>query len=367
MAIEIRALTLDDANEVHRICAHPEVARSVVGSPTDGLDGWKKCILDLPHERSSFVGAFEGSQLLGVAMLEGQLIARRRHIAKVWVAVDPIAWRKGIGRRLVGALCDAADLWWGFVRLELDVHADHEPAIRLYESLGFQVEAHKRCDMLRDGKMIDVLHMGRIRPGFVAPPELGLPAEIRPRGVAFETIKIRPSRPDDAEAMARFQSTASVMEGTFATPFQSVQEWRHRLTRNEGTVRALAAFVSDELVGSAALFANSSPRLAHSLGFGISVAPEFQGRGVGRALTKACLELADSWLGAKRVSLEVYIDNERAQALYRQFGFEPEGVLRAAAFRRGTYIDVMVMSLTFRSERRARDRASQSKDRSDFR
>jgi putative acetyltransferase len=346
MPFEIRALTLDDALEVHRICAHPEVARSVGGLPTDGLDGWKKRINELPHERSSFVGAFEGGQLRGVAMLDGQLIARRRHIAKMWVAVDPVAWGKGIGRKLVGALCDAADLWWGFVRLELDVHADHAPAIRLYESLGFQIEAHKRCDMLRDGKMIDGLHMGRIRPGFVAPPELGPPAEIRPRGPALDAgaIKIRASRPDDAEAMARFQSTASVMEGTFATPFQSVQEWRNRLTRNDGSVRALAAFVSGTLVGSAALFANSSPRLAHSLGFGISVDPEFQGRGVGRALMKASLELADAWLGARRVFLEVYVDNERAQALYRQFGFEVEGTFRAASFRRGTYVDAIAMS-----------------------
>lgn len=346
MSYELRALTLDDALDAHRICAHPEVARTLGGLPTDGLDGWKKRILELPHERSSFIGAFDKGELRGLAMLDGQLIARRRHIAKLWVAVDPAAWRRGVGRQLVGALCEAADLWWGLVRLELDVHADHTPAIRLYESLGFRVEAHQRCDMLRDGTIVDGLHMGRIRPGFVAPPELGPPPPILPRGPAFESsaIKIRPSRPDDAPAMARFQSTASVMEGTFATPFQSVGEWRNRLSNHDGRVRALAAFVSGALVGSAALFANPSPRLRHALGFGISVDLEFQGRGIGRALMRSCLELADSWLGARRVALEVYVDNERAQALYRQFGFEAEGVLRAASFRRGTYVDVLAMS-----------------------
>ncbi|MDQ3034701.1 MAG: GNAT family N-acetyltransferase [Myxococcota bacterium] len=346
MAIELRALTIDDASPVHRICAHAAVARSIGGLPTDGLEGWKKRIVTLPHERSSFVGAFEDGELRGVAMLDGQLRARRRHIAKVWAAVHPDAWGRGIGRQLVGALCEGSDRWWGFVRLELDVHADHAPAIRLYESLGFEREVRKRCDMLRDGEIVDGLHMGRIRPGFVAPPELCAPPEIRARGPRLDAraIVIRPHRADDAESMARLQSSESVMEGTFATPFQSEREWRSRLSGDDGSVRGVVALVDGALAGSAAIFASSSPRIVHAAGFGISVDPDFQGRGVGDALTKACLELADRWMGARRVQLEVYSDNARAQALYRKHGFEPEGVQRVSSFRRGTYADAVVMS-----------------------
>lgn len=345
MAIELRALTIDDASEVHRICAHREVARTLGGLPTDGQDGWKKRIVELPHERSSFVGAFEDGALQGVAMLDGQLRARCRHIAKVWVAVDPEAWGRGVGKQLMGALADGADRWWGFVRLELDVHADHAPAIRLYESLGFGVEVRKRCEMLRDGEIVDGLHMARLRPGFVAPPELGGPAEIRARGPRLDAgaIVIRAHRPDDAPAMARLQSSESVMEGTFATPFQSEREWRNRLAAQDASVRGVVALVGGRLAGSAAVFGNESPRLVHSARFGIAVDPEFQGRGVGDALTKACLELADRWMGARRVQLEVFSDNARAQALYRKHGFEPEGVQRASAFRRGTYADAVVM------------------------
>ena len=56
------------------------------------------------------------------------------------------------------------------------------------------------------------------------------------------------------------------------------------------------------------------------------------------------LELADHWLSARRVELEVFTDNERAIRLYERAGFEREGVLRAYAFRDGAYADVLLMS-----------------------
>jgi putative acetyltransferase len=233
------------------------------------------------------------------------------------------------------------------VRLELDVHRDHRPAIELYRRAGFEIEIEKRCDMLRDGRMVDGYHMGRIRPGFVPPPAIGEPPAIEVRGPRLDRsqIQIRASRFDDAVGMARLHETDSVMEGTFSTPFQNEREWRMRLASNDSSVRALVAIVDGRLVGSSALFQwASSPRLSHSAGFGISVHPDYQGRGVGDALITAILDLADRWMGVRRVQLEVYVDNERAQALYRKHGFEPEGIQRLSAFRRGTYVDAVVMA-----------------------
>lgn len=37
-------------------------------------------------------------------------------------------------------------------------------------------------------------------------------------------------------------------------------------------------------------------------------------------------------------------DNEHALALYRRFGFEPEGLRRDAVFRAGTYADTLAMA-----------------------
>ena len=57
----------------------------------------------------------------------------------------------------------------------------------------------------------------------------------------------------------------------------------------------------------------------------IAVAPTYQRRGVGTVLM---LEAARTSVdhGARNLSLEVAASNERAQALYRRFGFAPVGV-----------------------------------------
>ena len=77
---------------------------------------------------------------------------------------------------------------------------------------------------------------------------------------------------------------------------------------------------------------------------GMTVADEFQGRGVGDALMKALLSIADGWLNVSRVDLTVFTDNERAIALYRKHGFDVEGTHKAYALRDGRYADTHTMA-----------------------
>ena len=49
--------------------------------------------------------------------------------------------------------------------------------------------------------------------------------------------------------------------------------------------------------------------------------------------------------GFLRIELDVYADNAAALALYARFGFEREGVRRAAALLAGRYRDICVMGL----------------------
>lgn len=67
------------------------------------------------------------------------------------------------------------------------------------------------------------------------------------------------------------------------------------------------------------------------------VREDWQGRGVGTALMRAAIDLAERWLQLRRLELTVYPDNEPAIRLYRKFGFVEEGRMRGYAFRDGGY------------------------------
>ena len=60
--------------------------------------------------------------------------------------------------------------------------------------------------------------------------------------------------------------------------------------------------------------------------------------------TSCLLDLAENWLNIRRIGLQVYTDNERAIALYKNFGFEIEATHRALVFRDGEYGDAYSMA-----------------------
>ena len=74
------------------------------------------------------------------------------------------------------------------------------------------------------------------------------------------------------------------------------------------------------------------------------VRDDWHGKGVGTAMMRAVIDLADKWLNLARIELTVFTDNESAIALYRKFGFEIEGTHRKYAFRDGEFVDAYAMA-----------------------
>ena len=78
---------------------------------------------------------------------------------------------------------------------------------------------------------------------------------------------------------------------------------------------------------------------------GLAVDPEFEGRGAGRALMEALMDLARQ-RGGRRMTLRVFAPNERARRLYERLGFEVEGVMRGEfMIGQGEYVDDVFMAL----------------------
>jgi len=160
---------------------------------------------------------------------------------------------------------------------------------------------------------------------------------------SLESLTIRRAEPDDCDAVYEMFTASSVYTGTLQLPYPSREYWRRRLSENTDSVYYLVGIIEGNIVGMAHVATFNRPRRSHAGAIGISVHADWQGKGVGKELMRAIVNLADNWLNLTRLELEVYADNEVAIRLYERFGFEVEGRLRQHAYRDGQFVDSIVM------------------------
>jgi L-phenylalanine/L-methionine N-acetyltransferase len=158
-------------------------------------------------------------------------------------------------------------------------------------------------------------------------------------------ITIRRAEPRDADAICACFAQPKARAGTLQMPYPSPEMWRKRLADVPGDDYLLVAEIDGKVVGNCGLHTVSkSPRRKHVGTIGISVHDAWHGRGVGRALLAAAIDIADNWIAYTRLELTVYTDNAPALALYRKFGFEAEGTHRNFALRDGGFVDALAMA-----------------------
>lgn len=158
-------------------------------------------------------------------------------------------------------------------------------------------------------------------------------------------ITVRHAEPGDYEALHRIMCGPKAAAGTLQLPLQSAEVWRKRLAEPPEGVFMLVACVDGEVIGNLGLETHPNrPRLRHAGAIGMAVRDDWQGKGVGTALMRRALDLADNWLNLSRVELTVYVDNAAGIALYEKFGFDMEGTHRRYAFRDGEYVDAYSMA-----------------------
>lgn len=111
-------------------------------------------------------------------------------------------------------------------------------------------------------------------------------------------------------------------EITFTAEQQA--DYLQKKTDSENEVEILAE-LDGRIVGSAGVESlGAHEKTRHRATFGISVDRDFWGLGIGRALTRACIECARD-AGYAQLELDAVADNEPALALYRSEGFTEYG------------------------------------------
>ncbi|WP_339260520.1 N-acetyltransferase [Lysinibacillus sp. FSL K6-3209] len=111
----------------------------------------------------------------------------------------------------------------------------------------------------------------------------------------------------------------------------------------------LGAFHNNgSLVGIVTFVREDSPKTSHKGNvFGMYVAPEGRGRGLGKLLMSELIKRAKCCEGLEQINLTVVSDNSSAQKLYKSLSFEVYGLERKALQFNGHYYDEELMVLYF--------------------
>jgi putative acetyltransferase len=160
---------------------------------------------------------------------------------------------------------------------------------------------------------------------------------------------IRPIKVEDATGINALRRMEGVFENILGIPSERVKRNEDYIINMDENTHNFVAVTTDDnvdeiIVGNAGLGVISNPRTRHSAGIGMMVHKDSQGIGGGTKLLQSLLDIADNWLMLIRVELSVFVDNERAIALYKKFGFVVEGTKIKAGIRNGAYIDEYIMA-----------------------
>jgi len=167
--------------------------------------------------------------------------------------------------------------------------------------------------------------------------------------ILLSNILLRKPEPADAPNLYRFRNDPEVVRalGGFSSGYsaQAIKEWIERREKSfDDLVWTIADRETDACLGHVGLY-----RIDHRVRaceFAILIGdPSRWGKGVGREVSSAVVAYGFDELNMNRIELTVLASNARAIRLYEDLGFVREGLKRQAQFRRGEYIDVILMSM----------------------
>ena len=155
---------------------------------------------------------------------------------------------------------------------------------------------------------------------------------------SFRALRLRALKEYPEAFSSSYETNAEYPLSTFAQRLRGLDEAAGRFV--------LGAYVDGILVGTVGLSRGDSPKTQHR-GFiwGVYVAKEQQGQGIGRHLMVEAIARARNVPGLAIVVLAVVTANDAARKLYVSLGFQTYGIERRAMLVAGKYLDEELMAL----------------------
>jgi RimJ/RimL family protein N-acetyltransferase len=159
-------------------------------------------------------------------------------------------------------------------------------------------------------------------------------------------VVIRSYESGDQEAIQQFAKKIA-RETTHTLKYEAMPDMtRDQLAyQYDGVLKhpvnlTIGAFLNDQLVGNLRFFQRNEnhPWVKHMGAFGMAVAQDYWGEGLGSKMLQIITEHAKNE-GIVRIEAEVRTANENGVRLYKKNGFKIEGLREKAAFINGNFVD----------------------------
>lgn len=157
----IRSLKQSDIEELNKIRRSKGVFETILSLQDETLCETKAYFLDNLDNAHTFIAESERI-IVGYIKLVIDDEKRKKHKARISIAIHPDYQGNGIGSRLFKEIIDLAENWLMLRKLELTVLEKNQKGIDLYKKYGFEIEGVSREDTVVNGRYENVIHMGML-------------------------------------------------------------------------------------------------------------------------------------------------------------------------------------------------------------